>query len=184
MLRKVLILALIAALPLTATSVLAQSRAKSPAPAKGPEAGKVFSDWVIDCEQAPDGKQQCFASQTQTMQQPGQQQGQSQTGRLLKLSVGYIGAGGKPAMVAILPLGLYLPAGVAYQVEGQEQKPMVLQRCLAEGCIAAAELDEAVLGHMRKGKNLNVGFKGDANGQTLVIPVSLKGFDPAVRSIK
>lgn len=151
-----------------------------------PERGKQFNDWLIDCEAAVNGREQCFASQTQTMQTPEQQKGVPAQGggRLLKLSVGYIGAGGKPAMVAILPLGLYLPAGVAYQVEGQAQKPLVLQRCIAEGCIAAAELDEAMLGHMRKGKSMSLGFKGDPNGQTLVIQVSLKGFDAAVRSLK
>lgn len=143
-----------------------------------PERGKSFGDWVVDCETAPDGKERCFISQTQTMQN------QQQSGRLIKLSIGYIGPEGKPAMVAILPLGLWLPAGAAYQIEGQAQKPLVLQRCLAEGCIASAELDEATLGQMRKAKNLSVGLKAEAAGQTIVIPVSLKGFDAGLKSLR
>jgi len=143
-----------------------------------PERGKAFGDWVVDCETTPDGKESCFISQTQTMQQ------QQQSGRLIKLSIGYIGPAGKPAMVAILPLGIWLPAGAAYQVEGQAQKPLTLQRCVAEGCIASAELDEATLGQMRKAKSLSVGLKADAAGQTIVIPVSLKGFDAGLKSLR
>lgn len=143
-----------------------------------PQPGKQFGDWMVECEAAPDGKQRCFLSQTQTLQQ------QQQSGRLIRLSIGYIGPDNKPAMVAILPLGIWLPAGAAYQVEGQPQKPLVLQRCLGEGCVAAAELDEATLGHMRKAKSLSIGIKGEAAGQTLVIPVSLTGFDAGLRSLK
>lgn len=143
-----------------------------------PERGKVFNDWVVDCEAAADGKESCFISQTQTMQQ------QQQSGRLIKVSVGYIGPGGKPAMVAILPLGIWLPSGAAYQIEGQAQKPLPLQRCLNEGCIASAELDEAALGQMRKANTLTIGIKADPSGQTIVIPVSLKGFDAGLKSLR
>lgn len=143
-----------------------------------PERGKAFGDWVVDCETAPDGKDSCFLSQTQTMQQ------QQQSGRLIKVSIGYIGPQGKPAMVAILPLGIWLPTGAAYQIEGQAQKPLALQRCLNEGCIASAELDEAALGQMRKAKSLTIGIKADPNGQTIAIPVSLKGFDAGLKSLR
>lgn len=143
-----------------------------------PERGKAFGDWVVDCETTAEGKERCFLSQTQTMQQ------QQQSGRLIKVSIGYIGPGGKPAMVAILPLGLWLPSGAAYQIEGQAQKPLPLQRCLNEGCIASAELDEAALGQMRKANSLSIGIKADAAGQTIVIPVSLKGFDAGLKSLR
>lgn len=164
--------------PLLAAIMILPLLLSVPVQAK-PERGKTFGDWVVDCETTADGKESCFISQTQTMQQQ-----QQQSGRLIKLSVGYIGPQGKPAMVAILPLGIWLPTGAAYQVEGQAQKPLVMQRCVAEGCIASAELDEAALGQMRKANSLAVGLKGDPNGQTITIPVSLKGFDAGLKSLR
>ena len=144
-----------------------------------PEKGKVFGDWVIDCETGTDKAEHCFAAQTQTETVKDQK-----PARLLKVSIGYIGPKGAPAMVAILPLGIYLPAGVAYQVDKAPQHQLVVQRCVAAGCVAAAAVDERVLAALRRGQRMVIGVKGDPAGQTITISVSLKGLDAAIRSLK
>ena len=159
-------------------AVVALASGIAPALSK-PEKGKVFGDWVIECEPGSDGAEQCFASQTQTKTEKDEK-----PVRLLKLSIGYIGPKGAPAMVAILPLGIFIPAGAAYQVDSGPQKPLLIQRCLPQGCIAATTVDERSLAALRRGNRLLLGVKTEASGQTMTIPVSLKGIDAAIKSLK
>jgi invasion protein IalB len=143
-----------------------------PAAAK-PEKGKVFGDWTIDCEGPPD-KQTCFASQTQVVKEGNQ---------LVKFTAGHLGPNGQPAAVVILPLGFYIPAGAAFRVDDKEQVPLGLQRCLPQGCVSSAPLDDRRLHDLRAGKQVIVGLVVNPGGGTIGIPVSLKGFKTAFDSL-
>jgi invasion protein IalB len=142
-----------------------------------PQQGKVFGDWIVDCEtRQDDHTQKCFVSQTQTTKDG--------KGRLLKFSVGHLGAKGETVAVAILPLGIYLPAGAAFKIDQGPQVSMVLQACTAEGCAAGIALDDKTLAAALAGKTLAIGFIPAGSRQTVSVAVSLKGFRPAFASLK
>lgn len=142
-----------------------------------PQKGKSFADWIIDCEMAPGAKtEKCFASQTQTTK--------DRKGRLLRFSVGYLGPKGEPVAVAILPLGIYLPAGAAFKVDDGPQVAMTLQSCTSEGCSAGALLSEKTLKELLEGKKMAVGMMPAGSKETVSIAVSMNGFKSAFSSLK
>jgi len=138
---------------------------------------KVFKDWVIECETTPAKTELCFASQNQTMKEGA--------GRLLKVSIGYIGPKGEPTIVAMLPLGIYLPAGAAFKVgEAKTQTQLVIQSCTTGGCSSVARLDDKIVSALLTEKDMTIGVKSSQNGKTLAIKVSLNGFKQAFETLK
>ena len=141
-----------------------------------PQKGKVFDEWGVECEATPDKKEQCFVSQTHTMKDG--------KGRLMKLSVGYLGKNGQPLMVSTLPLGVNLPAGAAFKVDDSKtQNKMAYQSCSNDGCMAVAPLDGATIKAMQNGKNMTIGMMPVSGGKTITVIAPLKGFQPAFASL-
>lgn len=168
--KKSVITATVLSLALLAIIFPAHAEAK-------PEKGKVFGDWGIECETAPDKTEQCFASQTQTMK--------DQKGRLLKLSIGYIGPKNVPTMVAMLPLGIDIPAGAAYKVENsKDQVKLLIKSCTVEGCAAVTQLTPAQLKEINTGKSMVIGIMPPGGTKTMTIPVPLNGFTQAFATLK
>lgn len=162
---------------ISASSIAGVAMLFAPEVSAAPQKGKVFDDWVIECER-PEGadKDICFAGQTQSMKEGG--------GRLIHVAVGYLGPKGESALVATVPLGIYLPAGVAFRVGDGAQTPMVIQNCTNKGCRGSVKLDDAMIKQLGAGKVMSFGMLPAANGKTVVIPVSLKGFGAALKSLK
>jgi len=79
---------------------------------------------------------------------------------------------------AVVPLGIAIPAGVAFKVDESKQTMMAIEQCTPVGCEAAIKLDAKLLDQFKKGQVLKVGFM--IRGKTLVVPISLKGFSGAV----
>jgi invasion protein IalB len=92
-------------------------------------------------------------------------------------------ATGKPNVLANLPLGLAIPAGVTMDVDGAQSQPLQLQTCDRNGCYAAAPIPDAVLAAMQKGKKFNVNFQ-TLNKRAVSLPLSLAGFTAAYAKIK
>lgn len=79
---------------------------------------------------------------------------------------------------AVVPTGRVIPAGVQMKVD--EEKPQTLNYsvCFADRCIAEAELTDALVAAMKRGKQVTVtsiNFQRQANP----IPITLSGFTQA-----
>lgn len=145
------VLSLVAALPALAT----------------PQAGEVFGDWAVECEPAPDGESHCFLSQSQLMTET--------KARLLKASIGYLGANQEAMLVLVLPLGVDLPAGAAVKVDDGPQIPLAYQQCVQDGCISVLALDDATLASLRQATRIQIGLMPFGSGQTMTAPLSPDG---------
>ncbi|MBI3506664.1 MAG: invasion associated locus B family protein [Proteobacteria bacterium] len=130
--------------------------------------GQIFDDWIASCGKV-EGVQneRCVIAQTRV---------NSQSQRVMRAIVGYIGPNKEPFIVFELPLGVHLPAGAAFRVDEGPQLPMTYDACLPEGCRANMFLDQNVIQALRTGQLIRVGFLASANSETVVLDVSLKGF--------
>ncbi len=138
---------------------------------------KTFEKWITECELSPDGKsEKCFASQTQVSKEHQQ--------LILKFSLGRFGSKDEWAAVAILPLGISIPAGVAFKVDEGEPVTMQLQQCTGNGCLASVLLDKNLLTSIKKGKMLSVGVLPFGFPKPLGIPVDLQGCSAAVSALQ
>jgi len=132
--------------------------------------GQVFGDWVARCATA--GKT-CRVSQTQVGEGGA---------RLFEISFGKIGAKGEFGVVAMVPLGIQIPGGVAIQVDGKQINMPVLQ-CLPNGCQAGTTLDDAATKLLEKAKSMLIGML-DANGKTVTIAIQTKGLADGLQAIR
>ncbi|MEM9206113.1 MAG: invasion associated locus B family protein [Pseudomonadota bacterium] len=81
----------------------------------------------------------------------------------------------KPAIIVGLPLGMLLQPGVRYQVDEGQQAALPFGICLPAGCFAEAEIDEGVVGSLKRGNELRI-LAISGRGQTLSFRMSLAGF--------
>jgi invasion protein IalB len=88
-----------------------------------------------------------------------------------------------PVMMMQLPLGLYLPAGVALTVDDVKVSDLPVQTCDAGGCYASSPLPSAVLAQLQNGKTLRVSFQ-NLSRETIDVTMPLTGFSTAYEGIK
>ena len=137
--------------------------------------GDRFGDWTLACEAQGPSRTRCAAVQELTLEDGA--------ARILRLTLGRLGARGEMALVALLPLGVYLPAGVALKVDGGRQIAMRMQTCARAGCEAALRVDDALMAALKRGRTLFVGFKGGPATGTVTVPASLDGISRAIAAI-
>ncbi|MDH5790422.1 MAG: invasion associated locus B family protein [Nitrospinota bacterium] len=102
--------------------------------------------------------------------------------RLISIIVRASPGSQKPAMMLHLPVGLYLPFGVTFQVDGQKQQQLKVQSCDLQGCYAGTAVSTGMLSTMKTKANLTVTFQ-DLSRTTIRVPVSLEGFNGAYEKI-
>jgi invasion protein IalB len=107
----------------------------------------------------------------------------AQVGRMLRMSVVKVDQQ-QTLMLALLPLGIFLPSGVVIQIDDTPQQAMTVRRCTAEGCDAAVLMTPETLIALRKGSSLKVAFKADPTGPNVVVTMSLKTIGPALDKMK
>ncbi len=133
-----------------------------------------FKDWAVRCAQRDtETKRSCVLFQRIALDS-----GQT----VLSVTAAYPADSDEAAAVFRLPLGIFLPAGAAMQVDDSEQINLVIQRCDQRGCWASLKLDEKTLGLFKKGRQGRVGFNNTA-GKTIAVPLSLKGFTAGFNQI-
>ena len=149
-----------------------------------PEKGKTFGDWIIACaETQTERNNPCFARQIQvTENQEGAGDGRSR--RLIDMRVGFLGPNGEPAVVALLPLGIYIPAGVALRIDYANPIPLRLEFCTRMGCRAVKILDQDQLFALQMSNELSIRFSPRLSGKLASIRLSPKGLFKAVESLK
>jgi invasion protein IalB len=133
--------------------------------------GQQFGDWVARCDAT--GKY-CRIVQVQVAEGGG--------GRLFEIAIGKIGPKGELGIVTVVPLGVRIQPGVAFQADGKQTNMPIVQ-CLTNGCQAGIPLDDAGLKALEKTKNFMLGMQ-DASGKNVTMAVSTKGLSDALLAIK
>ena len=131
--------------------------------------------WATQC--ISDGRQSaadCSIVQRAVMQN---------TGQLVGSITIRVPSSGKSTVIANIPLGLFIPAGVTVDVDGTLPQKLELQTCDRNGCYASGALPANVIAAMGKGKKLNVVFQS-LSKQPVTLPMSLAGFQGAYDKTK
>lgn len=134
---------------------------------------EAHGDWTVNCaiQAQADGKKvkRCVLAQEQLARDTRR--------RVLAVELRPEGSGVKGTLV--LPFGLLLDKGVAYQLDDAQQGAMQRFRtCLPVGCVIDIDFDARTLAPFRTGSTLKVKATADG-GQEMVFPVSLAGFSGA-----
>lgn len=144
-----------------------------------PRPGTTFGDWIVECERPAAGAaDKCFVSQYVSSTKPNETAQQ-----MLKLSIGHLGPNDAAMAVAVLPLGISIPAGAAFRIDQHPAQPLILQECTQQGCMASADISADTVGAMADGEAMAVGIVVAGASETTAIPVSLKGFKDAFAAL-
>ena len=150
-----------------------------------PEVVATHGDWKIQCEAAP--KPNSADAQSQPQPQGDKQCAMVQSARSeknAKLGLTTVFVRGKQngkevTMMRILaPIGVYLPTGVALEVDGGAVGRIPFMRCLPQICVAFGEAGNQTLDKFRKGTAANF-IIYEAPGLGMPIKISLNGFAAA-----
>ena len=80
------------------------------------------------------------------------------------------------------PIGVYLPLGVALEIDGDAVGRVPFTRCMPQTCIAIAEASPPTLDRMKKGGTANfIIYEGPGSG--MAMELSLKGFTAALNEL-
>ena len=85
-------------------------------------------------------------------------------------------------MRILVPVGVYLPLGIALEIDGEAVGRVPFIRCLPQICTAFAEATAKTMTKMRKGANANF-IIYEAPGVGITLPVSLQGFTAAYKDL-
>lgn len=89
----------------------------------------------------------------------------------------------KPVAMIQVPFGLFLPAGLSVDVDGDMAQNFPFQTCNGGGCFVGFPIPDAMLKIMFNGNKFNITFQ-NLNKQPVVLPMSLAGFTGAFNRIK
>lgn len=136
--------------------------------------GTQFGDWMIQCQAIGVQQTQCSLVQELTL---------SETGALVARVLVTELQGG-PAIVGHVPIGAYLPSGVAYHVVGDDtpQREMIWQRCLGSICEGALALDDAEIERLSEG-TMRFGYRPAPGADPVVVNIQLDGFAEGVAAM-
>ena len=143
-----------------------------------------FGDWQLRCDKVPDKAAQKEAEQCILMQSlvddqsvvEGQKVEINLVVVVLKASDPKTPNVRKPILRVIAPLGVLLPRGLGLKIDQAVIGATGFVRCLANGCVAEVELDDALVDKLKKGKEaMFVIFLPPDEGRGL--PLNLDGFE-------
>lgn len=150
-----------------------------------PEVISTHGEWKIQCEAG--GAQAASAGESP----PQKQCGMVQTARSEKndkVTLTLVMVKGKQngkdvtMMRVVAPIGVFLPTGVALEVDGGAVGRVPFTRCLPQVCIAFAEASPPTLEKMRKGTSANF-IIYEAPGLGMPMKISLNGFSAAFAAL-
>jgi invasion protein IalB len=148
-----------------------------PAVAGNPH-GKSFKDWRVHCNSSSGAPSVCIMVQDVVFK--------SSRKRVLQFVIRYIEDGKTLIADIILPLGIYLPAGVTMQIDKGQVFEIPIEICTdgrMRGCRARFSFDKALLASVKGGAKANIGFQ-DSRQTPVAVPVSLAGVTAGLKAIK
>ena len=146
-----------------------------------PELIATHGAWAVQCQEEPPaagaegdgtGQRACGMFQTAKSERKG-------VGLTLVVVKGE--QDGKPVTMlrVMAPIGVYLPTGVALEIDGDAVGRVPFTRCMPQICIAFAEASPPTLERMKKGGIANF-IIYEAPGAGMAMELSLKGFTAAL----
>lgn len=145
----------------------ASSQAAAPAAGGDQAAADPSQNWLKICDPEKDGKRACIMRQvvvTQNKQFMGSfllRDDPGQESRLLA--------------VAAVPLGVLLPFGVTWQIDGGKPIRVPYMLCDPQSCATQLVVNEAYVNSLKKGSKLTLTAKNRKN-EDLTITINLQGF--------
>ncbi len=169
------------------------------APQFGPRAGKAdqggagaaapkveivatHGDWKIQCENALDKSGQPTDQRSCGMVQTTQSDKNPKATLTLVLVKTKAGDKSQINMRVIAPIGVFLPTGVALEIDGNAVGRVPFTRCMPQVCMAFAEASPDTLTKMKKGNLANF-IIYEAPGIGLPMKLSLSGFSAALAEL-
>lgn len=143
------------------------------AQAPSPSPTQTFESWRLSCE---GGKPPCFISQSIQLTDTGQ--------RILRVMAGNLGPEERPVLHLTVPLGIYIPLGVALRVDDDPQRKAEVHTCTADGCEALLLLDPELLAALAGGKLTQVAFLDAVTRRQITVAVPLAGFGLAYTALQ
>ena len=155
------------------------------AQAEGARQQPAAANWRLRCGDRNDARtcninQELFLNRTV--------EGQTrQVGRILNLTVVYLDTDAgerRPFMSLQMPLGVDLRPGAVMRVDEGAEVALEFLRCTDAGCDASTPLTAGLLGQMRAGNALTVGFRGWGAEQVTAVQATLTGFTAAFEQLR
>jgi invasion protein IalB len=158
-----------AALLMSPLSVFAQDAAAPAAPAANaaaPAANSPAQNWLKVCDPLPDGQKACI------MRQVVLANGQFLGSFLLRDDPGQES---RLLAVAAVPLGVLLPFGLTWQIDGAKPVRVPYMICDPTSCATQLVINEQYVNSLKAGNKLTLTAKNRQN-QDLTIEINLAGF--------
>ncbi|WP_417308596.1 invasion associated locus B family protein [Devosia sp.] len=155
----------VAALFMPMSAAVAQDETAAPA-AEGGTAAPTPQNWLKVCDPLEDGKKACI------MRQVVVNNGQFQGSFLLRDDPGQES---RLSAVAAVPLGVLLPFGLTWQIDGGKPIRVPFLLCDPVSCSTQLVINEAYVNSLKKGGTLKLTAKNRQN-KDLVISINLAGF--------
>ena len=89
----------------------------------------------------------------------------------------------QPVMLIRIPVGIYLPAGVIFQIDEGAPKSIPLQTCDGQGCYAEMQISSNVIAALKGGKRFSVSFQNLAKNK-IVLPMVIDNFAEVFQKIQ
>lgn len=163
----------VAAMMLSPLSAIAQEAAPDAPAAEAPAAAAAApstaapsQNWLKVCDPLPDGQKACI------MRQVVLANGQFLGSFLLRDDPGQES---RLLAVAAVPLGVLLPFGLTWQIDGSEPVRVPYMLCDPTSCATQLVVNEQYINSLKKGSTLKLTAKNRQN-EDLTIEISLAGF--------
>ncbi len=131
-----------------------------------------FGDWVVRCEQVDKSSEPC--TMTQKVVNP-------ETKRVM-LEANVAKNGNATLLTMVLPLGVYLPAGLELEVVGWEKRQYSYSFCATSGCFINELVDEKMVEVLRKKEKAMVTLY-TSKDEKVIVPISIAGFLDAYKKL-
>ncbi|MGY8958768.1 MAG: invasion associated locus B family protein [Alphaproteobacteria bacterium] len=140
--------------------------------------GKSFKDWKAHCNSSTGAPAYCLLVQEVAFKKSGKP--------ILQFLIRYLPDSKTLIGDIILPLGIYLPAGVTMQIDKGQTFEIPVEMCTdgrMRGCRARFSFDAALLTTVKAGGNATITFQ-DGRQTPVPVPVSLAGFTAGLKAIQ
>jgi invasion protein IalB len=138
--------------------------------------------WKVQCETMPVAEGQPASRQCGMVQSTQNEKNPKATLTLVMVKTE---ANGKSIinMRVIAPIGVFLPTGVALEIDGEAVGRVPFTRCMPQVCMAFAEASPETLAKLKKGKSANF-IIYEAPGMGLPMTLSLDGFSASLAALE
>ncbi len=166
----------LAASAYAATSQETGNQENQPAQQKQTQNAPPREAWATNCTSPARGQpQDCVMEQRAIASETGQ--------ALALITIRVPQDTKKPVTMIQIPLGMFLPAGLSIDVDGNQSQTYPFQTCNANGCFVGFPVPDPTIQAMFNGNKLNITFQ-NLNKKPVVLPMSLAGFTGAYNRIK